>query len=354
MMGSGFVFPQALRQCGVTILLNASRLRAPFILVGAILFAAAAAPAPRVGRNIASSTLTHRVLSVGPGEDFVLPSDAAIAAKAGDTVKIAEGVYIDCAVWPIAASPLTIEAAGGPVVIADKSCEDKALFVVKGNDVTIRGITFTGAKATSHNGAGIRAEGRHLTVEYSRFIDNEEGILGGRFAEAKIVVRDSVFKGNGNCVESCAHGIYVGHIALLRIERSQFIEQHIGHHVKSRAARTELIGNIIEDGPAGSASYLVDIPNGGALLMRDNTLEKGPHSDNPMVAIILGEEGLTNATPEIVIENNSFTNDMTGETFFLRNRTATKATLRGNRLVGKVQPLDGPGVVNTGVLRSDR
>ena len=315
---------------------------------GLALLLSAAAPPLSSAPDFAGepATLKGRVLEVASGGNLPRPSDAARIVQPGDIVRIASGHYVDCAVWPSTASPLTIEAAGGAVVIADKTCEDKALFVVKGHAVTVRGLTFTGAKAPAHNGAGIRAEGRHLIVENSYFIDNEEGILGGLFADGTIVVRDSVFRGNGNCVQDCAHGIYVGRIAELRIERTHFFEQHIGHHVKSRAARTELFGNVIEDGSAGSSSYLVDIPDGGTLVMRGNRLEKGPRSDNPGFAITIGEEGLVNTTSEILIEDNEFTNSATNETVFLRNRTAAEAILRGNRLYGRIRPLEGPGVVS--------
>jgi hypothetical protein len=59
------------------------------------------------------------------------------------------------------------------------------------------------------------------------------------------------------------------------VTNSRFFDQHIGHHIKSRALKTVLIGNTIEDGPRGTASYEVDIPSGGSLIMQDNTLEKG-------------------------------------------------------------------------------
>ena len=92
---------------------------------------------------------------------------------------------------------------GGPKTVAIKLCQH----------VTIRGITFTGARVPDHNGAGIRAEGRNLTVENSRFIDNEEGLLAGVFTVSTITIRNSYFKGNGLCTGSgCAHGVYVGKI----------------------------------------------------------------------------------------------------------------------------------------------
>jgi hypothetical protein len=315
---------------------TSTRVNCNTLLLCVLATSVAAAEPGRVGR----------VLEVGPGAEFLEPSQAANVVRTGDVVRIAAGTYRDCAIWPKDADRLTIEAKGGPVVITGLSCEFKALFVVKGNDITIRGITFEGAKAPHHNGAGIRAEGRDLTVESSQFIENEEGILAAPSPGSAIVVRNSTFKGNGNCIEACAHGIYVGSIAELRIEDSHFFEQHIGHHVKSRAARTVLIGNTIEDGPRGTASYLVDIPNGGALVMRRNTLEKGPLSDNPEAAVTLGEEGVTNPTPEITIEDNEFTNDMTAETLFVRNATASVAALQGNRINGAVNSLQGRGAVD--------
>ena len=247
-----------------------------FVVRGAAPLGSGNSPAyarvPNLG--LERAPLIHNVIYVGRGRNFAKPSDAAEIVRAGDTVVIDAGTYDDCAVWPKRAGFLTIEAAGGAAFVMGKSCENKALFVIKGDNVVVRGITFTGATAIRHNGAGIRAEGRNLTIENSQFIDNEEGILAGPIPNGRITVSDSFFKGNGNCIEACAHGIYVNKIAELRIVRCQFVAQHMGHHVKSRADRTELTGNTIEDGPFGTASYLVDIPNGGALVMRDNTLKK--------------------------------------------------------------------------------
>jgi hypothetical protein len=56
------------------------------------------------------------------------------------------------------------------------------------------------------------------------------------------------------------------------VKNSHFVESREGHHIKSRAQRTEVIGNDIQDGPRGTASYLVDIPEGGSLVIEGNTL----------------------------------------------------------------------------------
>jgi hypothetical protein len=284
------------------------------------------------------------VIDVGPGQSLELPSQAAAIAKPGDTIRIAPGVYTDCAVWR--ASNLTIEGTGTGATIAGRSCVGKGIFIIAGNDVTVRNLTFAHAAVADRNGAGIRAEGRNLTIEDSHYIDNENGILAANIASGTIRILDSEFRGNGKCDPKCAHGIYVGMIGMLDIERSRFFGQHEGHHVKSRALRTVLIGNDIADGPVGNSSYLVDVPNGGDLLVQNNTLEKGPHSENADTAISIGAEGVKNPTHELIIRGNSFTNDIGRPTIFVHNRTATPAMLSGNDLHGIVAPLVGSGTVS--------
>ena len=195
------------------------------------------------------------------------------------------------------------------------------------------------------NGAGIRAEGVNLTVDGLRFINNQDGILANPVPDSTIVIRNSRFERNGTCERACAHGIYIGGIKMLRVENSTFLGTKQGHHIKSRATRTEVIGCEISDGPEGTGSYEIDIPNGGTLVARDNRLEKGPHAENHGAVIILGEEGVTQPTPEITIDNNTFRNDGSFPTVFVVNDTATEAMLKGNKLSGEVKPLRGDGSV---------
>jgi hypothetical protein len=284
-----------------------------------------------------------RTLLVGTLRDLATPSAAAAIAADGDTVLIDPGSYADCAVWR--ANHLTIAAAGPGVILRDRVCQYKGIFVTPGNDLTIRGITFTGARVPAHNGAGIRAEGRNLTIIDSHFVDNENGILAAPVPDSTIRILDSEFRDNGLCAEDCAHGIYINRIALLDVERSHFTDQHIGHDIKSRALRTVLVDDTIVDGPNGSSSYLVDLPNGGDLLVRGCMLEKGPKSDNPLVALSIGEEGVSNPTRRIAVLDNQFRNDLAQPTIFLRNATQVKAELVGNRISGRVDILEGPGTV---------
>ena len=179
-----------------------------------------------------------------------------------------------------------------------------------------------------------------------RFDNNQNGILAGGRPDSTITVRDSEFTRNGACQGACSHAIYVGGLALLHVERSKFSGTKIGHNIKSRALRTEILGCTIVDGEEGSSSYLVDVSNGGSLVLRDSTLEKGPHSDNPSMAVAIGLEGVTQPTREIVVDNNSFRNDTGRQTIFVNNLTATDAVLTRNRISGpNVKPLNGDGSV---------
>jgi len=286
--------------------------------------------------------VSARTLVVDSNKELKSPSAAAAIVKNGDTVVIEPGEYTDCAVWN--ANNLVIEGKGD-VVIRDVVCEDKAIFVTNGANITVRNITFAHARSSGKNGAGIRAMGANLTVEGSRFRDNENGILSGPSPRSRIMIRNSVFTGNGKCDPDCAHGIYIGAIDSLTVASCVFLQQNEGHHIKSRALRTEIVGNTIKDGPAGTASFAVDVPDGGSLILRSNVIEKGPRAENHIAAVSIGEESLRNATSELIIERNTFINDYNGPTTFVRNGTAFPARLIGNTLTGTVTALSGMGTV---------
>lgn len=276
----------------------------------------------------AVSPAAAKLLAVGPDQVLTMPSAAAAVAARGDTITIAPGEYFDCALW--SADQLTIEGANDAVVITDKVCQGKALFVITGNDVTIRNLTFMRARVPDGNGAGIRAEGRDLRVEHSRFVNNESGILAVDNADSKITIVDSDFTDNGKCQASCGHAVSIGRIAYLRVERSKFTGTKAGHHINTRALRTELSDDDIIDGASGTASYLVDLPNGGSLVMAGNRLEKGAKSSMPGVAVMMGEEGVTRPVEELRIVDNIFTNHTGRSTIFFKNWTGSEPIAIGN------------------------
>jgi nitrous oxidase accessory protein NosD len=290
-------------------------------------------------QSAAAATLT-----VGPGQPFALPSQAIAAARAGDTVHILAGTYRDCAAWTT--DNLTIEGDDG-AILSKAICQGSGILVVNAAHATLRGLTLEGAAIAEGNGSGVRANGLSLMVERCTFRNNQDGILAANNPNATLVVRDSTFDGNGTCLpdKGCAHGIYAGFVGLFRVENSRFVNTQVGHHIKSRARRTELVGNTIEDGPRGTSSYLVDLPNGGSLIMTGNTLEKGGRSQNPTAAVSIGEEGGKRKPGEVVISGNTFVN-RGRPTVFVRNAGSDRARLSGNTIKGPVRALNGPGVVD--------
>jgi hypothetical protein len=286
----------------------------------------------------ATQPAAARELSVGPTRVLKVPSQAATVAANGDVVRIDPGTYADCAIWT--ASHLVIEATGPGVLIAGKSCDEKGIFITLGADITVRGITFADATVVPHNGAGIRAAGDNLTVEHSRFLNNENGILAGGGRNSVLRIADSEFVGNGACIEACAHGVYAGApIYLLDIERCVFLDTKIAHHIKSRARNTVVRDSRIEDGPDGTASYLIDIPDGGNALIQGNVMQKGPHSNNPSVAISIGEGSAHNPTAVLIVRDNVFHSAVPARTAFVRDGTSSPVALVDNTITGEVDPV---------------
>ena len=128
--------------------------------------------------GIATASPSHGdTLKVGPNQTYKAPSAAAAVAKNGDHIEIEPGQYFDCAVWN--ADNLVIEGTDSGVVITDKTCNGMGLFVIGGNNTTVRNLTLTRSRVPDMNGAGIRLVKGSLTVDTVKFIDNQTGLFGG-------------------------------------------------------------------------------------------------------------------------------------------------------------------------------
>lgn len=259
------------------------------------------------------------VLRVGPGEAFKRIADAAKAAKDGDVVEILSGEYRgDVTVWP--QKKLTIRGIGErPVLIANgKIARGKAIWVIANGDIQIDNIEFRGARAADHNGAAIRLERGRLDVRKSVFIDNQNGILTANFPDAELFIRDSLFAQAPRQEQSLPHLLYVGRIARLEVSGSRFHQGYRGHLIKSRARHTDIRYNLIYDGPAGEASYEIDLPNGGLAFIIGNIVGQSANTQNPVV-ISYGAE--RHAWPEsaLYLSHNTLVSERLTGTWFLRS-----------------------------------
>lgn len=287
-----------------------------------------------------------RTWHVGPGRALAAPSDAAAVAGDGDTVLIDAGTYRgDVATWT--QDDLTLRGVGRVRLQADgQSAQGKAIWVIAGDRTTVDRVGFSGARVPDGNGAGIRQEGTDLTVTRSSFRHNENGILTGADPRSDIVVRRSRFVGNG-AGDGYTHNLYVGEVRSLTVTGSLLARADTGHELKSRAARTTIVGNLVTDGDA-TASYSIDLPDGGRSLVAGNVVIQGPRSENSAL-VSYGAEGLAGPRTLWVVGNTFVNRRDTGT--FVHAEPGTKARLRNNLLVGPGDLTDLAGARKRANLR---
>ena len=279
----------------------------------------------------------RRVLRVGPDHEFTRPSEAAAAARAGDVIEIEAGLYSgDSTSWR--ANNLTIRGVGGLARLdaaGAKLFQDKAIWVISGDNVRIENIEFFNAKSRDRNGAGIRAEGARLFVRRCFFHDNESGILTARpprgFEHSEIRVEQSEFARNGHA-NGLSHQIYVGPTRRFVFRFNYVHETFIGSSVKSRAETSIVSYNRIVDGAKGRGNYSIDISNGGRAYVVGNTIQQSPLTENPTL-LTFAPEPKRHQKNELYLVNNTFVNDREYG-FFIRNGSNVTAHAYNNLFVG--------------------
>ena len=265
--------------------------------VGFILLALLAMTAEGAGGVPATAGGVLRICPApGAGCDATSLPEGLGRAATGSLVTIAPGTYREAGI--VAADGVTLRADPGARLVG-VAAEGKAALVIRGDDTVIEGLECSEIAVPDGNGACIRLEGRNLTVRHVHFHDAEEGILiadtGGT-----VIIEDSRFERLG--ASGRAHGVYANHIEALIIRRSCFLSStDQGHEVKSRAARTVIEDSLIASFN-GVDSRLIDLPNGGDLVVRDSILVKGPRSSSRDV-IGFGLEGIGHPVNGVRLEN---------------------------------------------------
>lgn len=296
-----------------------------------------------------------RILSVGPGQRFALPSMAASYARDGDIIEIKAGNYrADVAIWR--ANNLVIRGVGGTAVLdaGGRSAEGKAIWVIKGRNTTIQNIAFTGSKVRDRNGAGIRLEGAGLVVRDCAFYGNEMGLLTGKNDKSDILIERSRFHGNMvdySKHQRLGHNIYVGAVRSFTIRYSRVSGARYGHNIKSRARNTTVAYNMVVDGPDGASSYLLDLPNGGKSLVMGNVFHQSAHTENRTM-ISFGAEK-RDAREDLNVVNNTFVSDK-GAGIFIQRRSPGQTQVYNNIFFGLGTVLTGSGQVKSNLIVDKR
>ena len=266
---------------------------------------AAPLPLPKI-------TTSGATLTVGAGMMFATIRDAVSAAKDGDTVAVKAGTYTNEFVGYVT-KKITMVGVGGMVhMVATHGSPEGKAFIVPQTDFTIRNFEFSGITEGSQYGnlAGIRSEGGNLTVQYCFFHDNQNGLLANPTATGQntITVENSEFARNGTGT-GFTHNLYTGAFAQGIFRNNYFHDAKVGHELKSRALSNLIEGNVIAN-RSGSASYDIDLPNGGVAVIRNNIIEKGPNAANVAMIHYGGEFQFKWARNSLTVTGNTLINDM--------------------------------------------
>ncbi len=286
-----------------------------------------------------------KIWKIGPAKTYTKPSQVSTLVGNGDTVEIDAGTYTsDVAKWT--ANNLLLKGVGGLAHLKSNgsSSGGKAIWVIGGNDNKVEYVEFSLCAVVDHNGAGIRQEGKNLTVSHCYFHHNENGILAGTTNPSKIVIEYSEFAFNG-FGDGLSHNLYINHIDTLIFRYNYSHNAIVGHELKSRANVNYILYNRLSDETASTASRSIDLPNGGGAYIIGNVIEQGPQSQNSNI-VGYGLEGLTNSSPsEVFAINNTIVNNKSNGSFF----QFFTGTLR---FKGYNNILVGPGTFVTGSFPS--
>ncbi|HEY3818169.1 MAG TPA: MYXO-CTERM sorting domain-containing protein [Polyangiaceae bacterium] len=285
----------------------------------------------------ASTASAANTLQVGPGKTYAMPCDAIAAAQTGDTIEVdAAGTYTGntCA-W--STDGLTVTGVNGRAKIditGVTPAQEKGIFTIGGTaSATIENFELSGAAISAgdgNNGAGIRHQGLNLTVRNCYIHDNQDGILAapGTANTGTILVESSEFSHNG-AGDGFSHNMYIGDFAQFTLQFSYSHDGNVGHLFKSRAYVTNVFYNRITDETGGTASYEIDIPNGGTAYVIGNVVEQSATTQNPTI-LTFGEEGSpAGYDTHLYVVNNTFINDL-GSGTFVADTTPTPAVIENN------------------------
>ncbi|MEN3974238.1 right-handed parallel beta-helix repeat-containing protein [Emcibacter sp. SYSU 3D8] len=305
------------------------------------------------GKDTAEGGGSGRIIHVGPGKDYERLGDVAGSLQNGDVVEIEGGLYLNDFA-EIAASDVTLRGVHGrPHFRATVGPpNNKGIWVLSGDNVSVDNIEFSGAVVPDLNGAGIRYEGGKLDVRNSSFHHNQSGILTINRPDMVVEIRNSEFAYRVHAGSGQAHGIYIGTARRVVVMNSYFHHNDVGHHIKVRGAENWILYNKVTD-QNGGASYLIEAPNCGATFVIGNVLHKGANAENSN-AVSYGAEGCEGKPLGLYVTSNTMVNDRHAGTFVL-NRSGATAFVANNLLVGRIGVSDGPAKdVNNRIESSEK
>ncbi|HLL10754.1 MAG TPA: hypothetical protein VK570_06845 [Rubrivivax sp.] len=267
----------------------------------------------------ATAALAETLVAGANGQPLTL-TDALARARDGDTIELLPGEYRGNLV--LNQRKLTLRGVGKVTIQGDGKLagngDAKALWTVRGGDVTIENVIFRGARAADGGGAGVRQEGGRLTLRRCQLFDNEYGLLAINDQRAEVVIENSVFGMAPKVVGGLHHLLSVGRINKVSVTGSRFQQGFEGHLIKTRARESYIGYNMIHDGIRGGASYEINVAEGGVATIIGNVIGQGADSQNPTV-VAFGTEGRGWEKNTLLLAHNTLIHNGWMPAWFLRS-----------------------------------
>lgn len=260
---------------------------------------------------------------VDPGGDITLPSGTFHAACQINLPAVITGTNT------------VITGDGGLIA------NGKGLFVVE-TSLTLNNIRLTGAKVDDNNGAGVRGDPGAIIVMQGCEVDhNEDGILAG--ATGVTVAIDAChFHDNGYGAGAAGtHEIYVGGDLLTATNSTFKCGVLSTHAIKSRAKKSviqkcHLTGS--PDTTGDVAGSVLDVPDGGDLLVEDTTIEMAVGQANHVLFGYALESAINGLRPVVLRRVHVIDTSGSGGLVMAGNG-GTTLTLDGCTYAGTVPPV---------------
>lgn len=267
---------------------------------------------------------------VGATRTYTLPSQVRNLVADNDTIYLDGGIYLnDATKWSKKNLKFIGLGTGNNRSILQYSGDisnGKGIFVFETPGICdnpyLENLVFDGAQVSDPNGgngAGIRFQANNITIKNCRFVNCQNGILegNGSVTSSNVIILDSEFENNGyQLPNDPTHSGYEHHIYISASADTLLVENCYFHHprgqansIKTRAQRSYIRYNLIDEEATGYGSWELNIAQGGMNVIIGNVFIQGTSGANHG---IIGYDAATNPLEDFYFVNNTVINQYSG------------------------------------------
>jgi len=270
-----------------------------------------------------------------PLECDTLRLDKALdSAQSGQLILLSAGVYRQAGI--IRVNDMTILAEPG-AHLTETAVDGKGALLLQGENLLVEGLECSRVVVSSGNGACLRQDWGSFTLRGVHFHDSQMGVLTGHKG-GKVVIEDSFIHDSGRYQPgNYGHNVYTNSGELYFRRSWSLRAANEGHELKSRS-RITIIENSLLASINSEDSRIVDIPEGGELVIRDSLLGEGPFSSNWEIigyGLEVNKAELPYPINKILISGNTLVSDRFGTAQLLNAKNAKKIIVANNVIVGQ-------------------